>query len=116
MADKTVVSISIDTKLLAQLTDLADIAKRSRSAYIEQVLREHTEEQVESIRAFQHPVLGPALFQAFGSRDVLKAMSEVIGKQLDDNQLLLFRKTMESLTSGNRKQRRAAVNKVRKKR
>ena len=45
MADKTVVSISIDTKLLAQLTDLADIAKRSRSAYIEQVLRDHTEEQ-----------------------------------------------------------------------
>ena len=119
MAEKTVVSISIDGPVLDRITELADISKRSRSAYIEQVLRDHTEKQGEAIRAFQHPVLGPALAGAFANRDVLKAMAEVMGQELDDKQLLLFRKAMESFkpaAAKSRHERRAFVKKVRKRR
>ena len=95
--EKVVQSFAIEPALWGRVCELADIAKRSRSSYVAEVLRDHVEEQGEAIRAMQHPVLGPALLQAFGNREVLKAVAEVVGDRVDDRQLQLFKKTVESL-------------------
>jgi hypothetical protein len=94
---KQVLSIAIDPVLVARIDELADALNQSRSGFIERLLREAVEAEGDAIRAFQHPVLGPALLQALSSRDVLKSMAEVIGGDLTDAQLLLFREAMAGL-------------------
>jgi hypothetical protein len=94
---KQVLSIAIDPALVARVDELADAVNQSRSAFIERVVRQAVDEEGDAIRAFQHSVLGPVLVQAFSSREVLKSLAEVIDGDLDDEQLLLFRKGMVSI-------------------
>jgi hypothetical protein len=113
-----VISITFDPDLLRRVDELADALGQSRSAFIARLVREGVESEGDAIRAFQHPVIGPALLKAFSDRDVLKGMADVMGEQLTDQQLLLFRQVMVNLVPGQepaRKTRRAAVSVLRKK-
>ena len=114
--NKVILSVSIDADLVHKLQELADAVGRSRSSYVEALLREAVDQESDTIKALQHPVLGPALVSAFRSRDVLKAMAEVIGDELKPEQLHLFREAMNHISGQqiSRPQRRAAKAKVRK--
>lgn len=114
---KQVLSIAMDPELVKRVDELADAVNQSRSAFIERCVRDAVEQEGDAIKAFQHPVLGPALIQAFSNREVLKGMAEVMGQDLTDQQLLLFRQMVSGLTPPevpSRPARRAAVAKVRK--
>jgi len=116
-AGKMVLSITIDPDLVRRVDELADSLGQSRSAFISRLVKEGVDSEGDAIRAFQHPVIGPALLKAFSDREVIKGIADVMGENLTDQQLLLFRQVMNGLTPPVelvRKKRRAVVAVLRK--
>lgn len=84
------ISITIDGEIVKRVGRLAKASNRSRSAMIEQLIRDGVEDAEMTVQAFTDPVLLQAFAGAFGNRDVLKAMASAVHEEMTDVQLDLF--------------------------
>lgn len=95
---KTPVSFSMSPSLVKRLDRLAKAMGKSRSAYLEGLVRDCIEEEESGVKMLTDPVMGPALLKAFGNRDVLRGLVRALGEDLTDSQLDLFASQMERMT------------------
>lgn len=94
-AKKTRTTLTIDPGILKRATRAAKVQRISRSAWIEEAMRSHLEDQELMVKALSNPMLRDAFSQVFGKPEVIRQMIREMGQDLDDDQLDLFRQAFE---------------------
>lgn len=92
-------AISIDPDVWKRLERVAKASRRSRSAMLEQILRDGLDEAETAVKAFTNPVILEAFGQVFADRSVLRAMTDAVRSDMTSDQLDLFVKGMQGLAA-----------------
>lgn len=85
--------------MLASIDALARSWHTTRSDAVKRILRNHIDTEKGAAAAFSNPVVAGAFAKAFSQPGVLRAMSEAIVDSVDDEQMELFNKGLESLAA-----------------
>lgn len=78
---KTKIAIAIDPAVLRDLDRVVKAEGRSRSSWIERVIREALNQELELVKALSNPLVADAMAKAFGNEKVLKAMYLSMGEK-----------------------------------
>jgi hypothetical protein len=89
-------SVYVSADLKDRLERLAHAQDTSVSRLVERLLNDLVHQEEMTVKAMQHPVLGPTLAAAFARPEVLRALGSVMREELTDEQLRLF----SAVTSG----------------
>ena len=96
--NKITKSFALDPDVARDLEALAKVEGLSASALANRLLSDAVRERAASAKVLSNPVVMQAFGKAFSAPGVLSSMIEAIGQKLDDEQLRLFRDTLESVT------------------
>lgn len=96
---KKVVSIAVDPALWDRVEELADAQGVSRSAFLVRLLRDAIDQEEDTIKALQNPVIASAMIKAFGDRNVVKAVAQIMNQELTPAQIDTYRTGMEHLAA-----------------
>lgn len=92
-------AISIDPDVWKRLERVAKASQRSRSAMVEQLLRDGLDDAETAVKAFTNPVILEAFGQVFADRSVLRAMTEAVKSDMTSEQLDLFVQGVKGLAA-----------------
>jgi hypothetical protein len=79
---------------------LAKAQRVTRSQLVERLLRDALDPEEMAVKAFTNPQIMTAFGRAFSAPGVLRQMVEVLGEELQPEQLELFQNAMEELATG----------------
>lgn len=105
------ITLTLDPALVKRVDRMAKATRESRSAVVEDLLRDGLEDQEMFVKAMGNPLLRESLGRAFASKDVLRQMAAVIGDDLGDDQLELFTRMMDGFASPSSNRKRPAPTK-----
>lgn len=91
---KMIVTLYFDADLVKRIDRLAAADDRSRSKYIEDLVKEGIDKQEMAVRTMTDPVIAPVMMKALASPEVLRALLSMMRTELTDEQLSLFQQTM----------------------
>lgn len=97
MASKERVTIAIDGDLVKRIDMIASAKRQSRSAWFEQAARDAMDQEEAAVKFFSDPLLSGAFLKAFSQPGMLKNFAEVIGSDLEPDQLKLFEQRISGL-------------------